>query len=79
MEGDSITTLYSPRSPSICNYADSDLILQDLGGAFHRVRIGVADLDPKPVSCVAKHFLRDRDMLADWMAYNGGRNGCGDD
>jgi hypothetical protein len=65
-EADSIGSLYSPKSPSIANYEDSDLILEDLNGTFHRVRIGVADLDPKPVSSIVKHFLRDRDMIKDF-------------
>ncbi|XP_021966659.1 uncharacterized protein LOC110861830 [Folsomia candida] len=76
-EADSISTLYSPTSPSISNYEESDLILQDLHGTFHRVRIGVADLDPKPISCIVKHYLRDVDMLADFSAYKKRRRRMG--
>jgi len=37
--------------------------IQDLNGNQHRIKIGVADLDPKPVTSIARHYIRDVDML----------------
>lgn len=47
--------------------------LQDLdeGGRSWAVRVGVADLDPKPLSCVVNHYLRDLEMLSQFAAQRG--------
>jgi len=59
---------------SSAGYEESDLILRDLNGNEHRVRLGVADLDPKPVSSIVKHFLRDREMVQDFLQFCRARN-----
>ncbi|CAL8071798.1 unnamed protein product [Orchesella dallaii] len=46
-----------------CFYKDTDLLIDDLNKKTHRVRIGVADLDPKPVTTIVRHYLRDNEML----------------
>jgi hypothetical protein len=67
--------MYPPPPPSSSSTTSSsfeegagDMVLVDLEGRMHRGRIGVADLAPKPLSCIVKHFLRDRDMLEDYHA-----------
>ncbi|CAG7729969.1 unnamed protein product [Allacma fusca] len=44
-----------------------DSVLQDLYGGFHRSRVGIVDLDPKPISAIIKHHLREAEMI---KAYN---------
>lgn len=48
---------------------DSDLLIKDLKEKTHRVRIGVADMDPKPVTTIVRHYLRDNEMLQAYGAY----------
>jgi len=44
-------------------------IIHDLNERPHKIKIGVADLDPKPLSCIVKHYLRDNDMRQAYKEY----------
>lgn len=37
-------------------------VIKDMDGNKHLLKIGVADLDPKPVTSIARHYIRDVDM-----------------
>lgn len=52
-----------------CFYRNTDLLIGDLSGKSHRVRIGVADLDPKPVTTIVRHYLRDMEMIQAYKNY----------
>jgi hypothetical protein len=34
------------------------------------MNIGVVDLDPKPLSCIEKHYRRDKEVLAAFLDIN---------
>lgn len=73
VSGDHISaaTIKDPTSSTGCFYKDTDLIVEDLMEKTHRVRIGVADLDPKPVTTIVRHYLRDNEMLQAYTSYCG--------
>lgn len=51
------------------NSKDTDILLQDLFSKMYSVRIGVADLDPKPVTTIVRHYLRDNEMFQAYVTH----------
>lgn len=42
---------------------NSSHIIKDLEGVTYRLNIGISDIDPKPLSCIAKHYKRDEELI----------------
>lgn len=37
--------------------------IQDYDGTMYWMNVGISDIDPKPLSCIEKHFKRDKDVV----------------
>ena len=61
----SIMLTFSPVSSLSCDWSveNGGSILQDLQGRLHYSKVGIVDLDPKPLSALVKHYIREPEML----------------
>ncbi|XP_075227368.1 inositol phosphate kinase 1 [Lycorma delicatula] len=65
----SILIAFQRISSDNCNIIRRTHIMKDVDGINYAWNIGISDLDPKPLSCIKKHRIRDAEVMSSYINY----------